>query len=226
MHQGGQEVVDRKLKLCLKLQKFEIEDLILTCGICGHFFLYCCPCSREDPQLHERPCHHLHLVFTDGACSNNGRPNATAGAGIAYGSEPGSQHDIPITETSDSGQRRTSQRAELWAATYGLAFVKKAARRSERLKTKEERATNPDGQSEDLIIIATDSEYVVKGMTQWLPTWKVSNFLLLSSPLPQKADVAIARRTRCAPVRTKSPLTWTCSFVWTNSSPAMRASMM
>lgn len=33
---------------------------------------------------------------------------------------------------------------------------------------------NPNEAEKKVWIIATDSEYVVKGMTEWLPTWKVS----------------------------------------------------
>jgi ribonuclease HI len=39
--------------------------------------------------------------------------------------------------------------------------------------------TEPEDKPEDECnawIIATDSEYVVKGMTEWLPTWRVSNY--------------------------------------------------
>ena len=58
-----------------------------------------------------------------------------------------------VTEDMEPGQRRTSQRAELLAALAGV-------RRSMHAVPKER-------------IIVTDSAYVVRGITEWLPQWKV-----------------------------------------------------
>lgn len=73
-------VIDRKMVLCPSLQGMDVDDLIVTCEGCEQFFLYCCSCSMKEPQP-EKPCHHQRLVFTDGACSQNGRNEATSGTG-------------------------------------------------------------------------------------------------------------------------------------------------
>ena len=81
---------------------------------------------------------------------------------------------MPITAAVDPGQKRTSQRAELLAALAGLRFLSGAyeANHSDSDKDSDE-IDNP-------WVITTDSEYVVEGMTEWLPTWKMSKSLCSS----------------------------------------------
>jgi ribonuclease HI len=74
---------------------------------------------------------------------------------------------MPITDSTDNFALRSNQRAELHAAKLGLEFFAEA----DRINT-EELSDMPKGESKAWII-ATDSEYVVKGMTEWLPTWRV-----------------------------------------------------
>ena len=176
-NEGGEGIIGRKMIFCPRLQKIEADELIKICPECQCFFVYCCSCSSrlyEEP----RPCHHFRLIFADGACSFNGQVGATAGIGIAYGEETWTQETIPITSLIDPGQKRTSQRAELLAALAALRYMAEADRlNAEKAKTKD-RSHGP-GDSEKAWVIATDSEYVVKGMTEWLRTWKVS----LDTPL-------------------------------------------
>lgn len=123
-----------------------------------------------------RPCHHFRLVFTDGACRLNGQVGATAGIGIAYGEETGSQRATSITSLSDPGQKRTSQRAELLAALAGLRVLGAAHQLNEKESVKTEAKSRRSQDSKEKVwVIATDSEYVVKGMTEWLPSWKVKS---------------------------------------------------
>ena len=79
---------------------------------------------------------------------------------MAVGLEPSMHKSIPITDEIDPGQKRSSQRAELLAAIVGVKMAYPQHGRSEEEKQS--------------LIIATDSEYVVKGMTEWFPEWKVS----------------------------------------------------
>ena len=58
----------------------------------------------------------------------------------------------------DNFPLRSNQRAELCAAKLGVELLAEAYAEESKAKA---------------WIIATDSEYVVKGMTEWLPTWKV-----------------------------------------------------
>jgi len=119
------------------------------------------------------PCHHFRLVFTDGACLNNGQVGAKAGLGVAVGSlESGHHLSLPVNLNVDAGQRRTSQRAEQLAALHGLAYLSEMTK----LNTSRHYSNPPKEPEEDMNwIIATDSEYVVKGMTEWVPEWKVSD---------------------------------------------------
>ena len=176
----GEGVIDRKLVLCSSLQDLPYDELITHCDKCNHFFIYCCVCAQQNyPGL--KPCHHSRVLFTDGACSRNGYNSAVAGMGMAYGSDKSFQKAVPILETMDPGQKRTSQRAELLAAIEGQEFFRKAqekykasedvnAKSHERNSKQKSHESESDG---DIWVIATDSEYVVKGMTEWLPAWKV-----------------------------------------------------
>lgn len=166
-------IVGRKIELCPRLQSFSQEDLIETCPHCDQFFLFCCPCSqRYDDYEARKPCHHYRLVFTDGACRQNGQMGATAGIGISCGESDGWQQSIPVTASLDPGQKRTSQRAELLAALAGLKYMVRADELNESGEETQDGVRGPES-SRKAWIIATDSEYVVKGMTEWLPTWKV-----------------------------------------------------
>jgi ribonuclease HI len=78
---------------------------------------------------------------------------------------------MPITDLEDNFPLRSNQRAELYAAKLGLEFLAEAD-----VANTKEPTGNPKGESKAWII-ATDPEYVVKGITEWLPTWKVcSNY--------------------------------------------------
>lgn len=93
-------------------------------------------------------------VFTDGACSNNGRPGAKAGYAVWF---PDNR------ELSDSGrvpddQAQTNQRAELTAIARGTAIL-------------DER-----GYHDADIVFYTDSEYSMNCLTKWLPGWVSRNW--------------------------------------------------
>ncbi|EJD54059.1 ribonuclease H-like protein [Auricularia subglabra TFB-10046 SS5] len=145
------------------------SELIRSCSYCGRFFARCCQHIHVES---ERICHHFPVVYTDGACRNNGRRGAVqvAGLGIALGSDEGDQWAVHVDDSVDPGAQRTSQRAELLAAIKGVELF------TERWLTHEEddHANNPD----DIVdlIIATDSEYVCKGMYEWYPTWKTNGW--------------------------------------------------
>ena len=153
---------DRKLILCPKTKDWSVPELLQECPECRDFLLYCCACNNELPwdRRPSEPCHHFYIVFTDGACTNNGRPGAKAGVGVAYGNDNSSQLSKPITDMVDNFPVRSNQRAELSAAIVGLELLAKTY--------------DKNSKSEAVAwIVATDSEYVVKGMTEWLPKWRV-----------------------------------------------------
>ncbi|KAI0445772.1 RNase H domain protein [Xylaria telfairii] len=94
------------------------------------------------------------LIFTDGSCPNNGQWDAKAGWAFVDRLGPGG--GPAVTRGPLNGPSvQTSNRAELQAVISALSS----------------QALGNDVQK---IVIATDSEYVAKGATQWAPAW-VSN---------------------------------------------------
>ena len=114
---------ERKFYFCQTLSKLDLNYLIVQCPICTRFFAACCQHQSFGGYTYEpeRPvCEHLRLVFTDGACSNNGQGyTAKAGLGIVIGTDDALSWSIVVDDTLDTAPR-TNQRAELLAAIEGL----------------------------------------------------------------------------------------------------------
>ena len=98
------------------------------------------------------------VVYTDGACTNNGISNAVqfAGIGIAMGTMPQHQWSIRVNDDVDPDAPRTNQRAELLAAIDGINlciqwWLHGAAKH-----------TDDDPEQMTDMVLATDSIYVVK----------------------------------------------------------------
>jgi ribonuclease HI len=84
-------IYDRKLTFCPSTANLSVDELVKGCPECNQFVLFCCSCNQKQFRLPpsrqlSKPCHHFRIIFTDGACIENGRPEAKAGAGIAVGS--------------------------------------------------------------------------------------------------------------------------------------------
>lgn len=107
--------------------------------------------NRSDPtQL---------LIYTDGACLDNGRANPRAGCAFVY------RPSVPpvvvgydsfrLETEGPTGEQhtQTSNRAELRAVIGALRF------------------RHWKGEGFDSLVIATDSEYVVEGATNWVRGW-------------------------------------------------------
>ncbi|KAL8708839.1 MAG: hypothetical protein Q9220_006295 [cf. Caloplaca sp. 1 TL-2023] len=175
-------VIGRKMVFCPRLEEFSTKELIRSCEACDGFLVYCCNCSKrygQDGYRNGHPCHHFRLIFTDGACRSNGQTDATAGLGVAVGRGDSRQISKPITTAIDSG-RRTSQRAELLAAVVGVQWI---------TVEQEHRGDSRNIGPPDSWVIATDSEYVVKGVTEWLPTWKKNKLRTNRNTEPANLDL-------------------------------------
>lgn len=110
------------------------------------------------------------LVFIDGCCLNNGKVDARAGFSVVYRPEgsPDVVENLHVLGAIKSRLERkgpsgkfaaqTSNRAELRAAIAALQF---------RIWT---------GEGFSRFVIATDSEYLVKGATEWMRDWKKNNW--------------------------------------------------
>ncbi|KAL1699812.1 ribonuclease H-like domain-containing protein [Schizophyllum commune] len=180
-------VVGRKMIFCgALLTYYSLEDIIQVCEGCLQYSARCCAHKYED-----RACHHYRLIFTDGACSGNGWGESAAappspsvgplfsGIGVVLGQRGFGidSFSLAITEAMDPGQRRTSQRAELLAAIEGV-------RRSAFGDVHPYYGNAPRAR-----IIVSDSDYVVRGMTEWLPQWKRNWFRTAHGATPVNLDL-------------------------------------
>ncbi|XP_060090350.1 ribonuclease H1-like [Heteronotia binoei] len=86
------------------------------------------------------------VVYTDGCCSSNGRPEARAGTGVYWG--PGH----PLNSSERLPGRQTNQRAEIRAACKAVEQAK--------------------SQNLTKLNIHTDSKFTIDGMTNWVPNWE------------------------------------------------------
>lgn len=88
-----------------------------------------------------------YIAYVDGACINNGKINARGGWGALIRSPKGATLEIagPL-----EGERQTNQRAELTAAIMALKATPQPAQYN----------------------LYSDSQYVVKGINEWMKGWK------------------------------------------------------
>lgn len=100
------------------------------------------------------------LIYTDGACLDNGGANPRAGCCFVYRNSTQSPQvsgytSFPLEKQGPTGieHPQTSNRAELRAVIAASRF---------RYWT---------GEGCRCLVIATDSEYVVEGMTKWVKRW-------------------------------------------------------
>jgi ribonuclease HI len=88
-------------------------------------------------------------VFTDGACTSNGRPGAKAGYAVWF---PDNQ-SLSASARIPAGEPQTNQRAELAAIHRAVVVLEEGGFRDEDL------------------VIYTDSEYCVNCLTKWITGW-------------------------------------------------------
>jgi ribonuclease HI len=96
-------------------------------------------------------------IAIDGAYSNNGNDRARSAIGVFHGYDS----DLNISYPLDGLDRQTSQIAELAACSKAL---------SDALVIQEGWEMSDDRLK--AVVIKSDSEYVVRGVTEWLPKWK------------------------------------------------------
>jgi len=88
-------------------------------------------------------------VFTDGACSANGRPGAKAGYAVWF---PDNQ-SLSTSARIPAGEPQTNQRAELAAIHRSVVVLEERGFRDEDL------------------VIYTDSDYCINCLTKWITGW-------------------------------------------------------
>lgn len=93
-------------------------------------------------------------VYTDGACSGNGRESAKAGIGVYWGPSH------PLNVSRKLAGRQSNNRAELTAA---LVAINQAA-----------------AHNASELTVFTDSQFMINSMTQWISKWKSNGWKLSS----------------------------------------------
>ncbi|MCJ1484876.1 hypothetical protein MMC06_005049 [Schaereria dolodes] len=98
------------------------------------------------------------LIFTDGSCLANSQQSARAGCAFVFGPPGDNQSNcffrLELIGPYGDELPQTNNRAELRAAIAALQFK------------------NWWNEGVDRIVIATDSGYVVAGITTWIHEWK------------------------------------------------------
>lgn len=93
-------------------------------------------------------------VFTDGACSHNGRPGAKAGYAVWFPDHPSLSEAVKLP----TSQPQTNQRAELSAIARTVVILEE------------------NGFHDVDVVVYTDSEYSINCLTKWLPGWIARNW--------------------------------------------------
>ncbi|KAG8200427.1 hypothetical protein JTE90_000510 [Oedothorax gibbosus] len=110
-------------------------------------------------------------VFTDGASSCNGTEDAKAGIGVYWG--PGNE----LNTSARLPGRQTNNRAEIHAAVHALQQARQLGIKNVRLYT--------------------DSQFVIKGITEWIDKWKQKNWMSSNGkPVINKEDFMVLDRAR------------------------------
>ncbi|XP_013783903.1 ribonuclease H1-like [Limulus polyphemus] len=91
-------------------------------------------------------------VYTDGACSSNGRRGARAGIGVFWGAD----HPLNVSERLPG--RQTNNRAEIHAAVRALDQAQSLGLKN--------------------LVLYTDSAFLIKGITMWIKKWKRNGWKL------------------------------------------------
>ena len=88
-------------------------------------------------------------VFTDGACSSNGRPGAKAGFAVWFPDH----RSMSVSMKVPTDQAQTNQRAELSAIHQSTLILEE------------------NGFHDEDIVIYTDSDYSINCLTKWITGW-------------------------------------------------------
>ncbi|EHK19844.1 uncharacterized protein TRIVIDRAFT_68171 [Trichoderma virens Gv29-8] len=113
----------------------------------------CSDCGSLSPHLN------CIIIAVDGACKGNGKPGARASVGVFVGNESEYNKSVLLSESN-----ATNQVAELQAGILALHQAMKI------------RDIGLDGEELHEVVIKADSEYLVKGMTEWIFKWKANGY--------------------------------------------------
>ncbi|KAI0381707.1 ribonuclease H-like domain-containing protein [Hypomontagnella monticulosa] len=101
----------------------------------------------------------MQLIYTDGACKDNGSIDAVGGIGVVISESWRISKRLAPEISNDFRIYATSNRAELHAVIFALECKKWY------------------NEGLDALVIATDSHYVADGATLWIPSWNKKGWL-------------------------------------------------
>lgn len=106
------------------------------------------------------------VVYTDGACSNNGKYGAKAGIGVWFNTD----HELNVAEPVRG--YATNNNAEIQAATKAITLAYVAGVKK--------------------LDIHTDSQFMIKCITSWINKWKRNNWVLSTGgPVKNKDELIV-----------------------------------
>lgn len=130
--------------------------------ICDNEYWSFVACETDDP-CPDCGCLSAHvdsiIIAVDGACWGNGKPEAKAAAGVFVGDESRFNDSFILAE-----ENPTNQMAELRAGIRGLEQA--LAIQSQGIQ----------GETLHQVIVKADSEYLVKGITDWVFKWEHNRY--------------------------------------------------
>lgn len=88
-------------------------------------------------------------IFTDGACSQNGRPGAKAGFAVWFPEHK----ELSSSGRVPDGEAQTNQRAEMRGIERAVTVLEQ------------------NGFFDEDVVVYTDSDYCINCLTKWIPGW-------------------------------------------------------
>lgn len=136
--------------------RFTLADIEVPRG--PWVYLACPGSKRKCRHCNVHASHNDYIVVAvDGACSNNGQEGARSAYGVFWGIDNVMNRAAPV----QGEKHHTNQVAELWACMRALLDAAQVKSLIEH-----------EGGTLNAIVIKTDSEYLVRGVTEWLPKWR------------------------------------------------------
>ncbi|RYC81098.1 hypothetical protein BFJ63_vAg16004 [Fusarium oxysporum f. sp. narcissi] len=133
-------------------------------------------CEKDHPcSCCDRITPHLDSIFiaVDGACRGNGQANAKAAMGVFFGQTSKYNQSAMLSEP-----HVTNQIAELKAGILALKQAKEIAR------------VNALGDEPlHTTVIKADSDYLVKGMTEWVFKWETNGYKTAKRKIVENAKL-------------------------------------
>lgn len=128
---------------------------------------------EQQPRVIDATPNDVFHLFTDGACSDNGRRGARGGYGVHVYSDTGAQLDVSMPLSPSEAQ--TNNRAELRAIEAAMNLIDKHGERWMQTHTR--------------FNIWTDSEYSINSLTKWAQGWKANGWKKRDSGQIQNLDL-------------------------------------